>query len=313
MNISVVIVNWNVRELLRRVLTSVFDEATRIHSDTSDIVEVLVVDNGSQDGSAAMVAREFPNVRLLANENNRGFSVACNQAIAASAGEAVLLLNPDAELQPGALSTLARYLEAHPEVGVVGPKLLDQDGATQSSRRRFPTLATAFLESTVLQSYFPRHPHLDYYYCRDRSDDQEQEVDWLVGACLLIRTRALDEVGELDERFFLYFEEMDWCRRAGAQGWRVIYLPEARVLHHYGQSSAQDLRQRHIRFTESKCRYYAKHYGALAGWCVRSFLLASYAWQLLEETVKLVLRHKVALRRERIALLTRVLKWGLLG
>ena len=310
MNISVVIVNWNVRELLRRSLTSVYGEAAALPSGA---VEVVVVDNNSTDGSADMVAAGFPDVRLLVNPENRGFSAAFNQALPHCTGDAILLLNPDAELQPGSMTALSAHLEARPHLGAAGPMLLNADGSVQSSRRRFPTLATAFLESTVLQSYLPRNRHLDRYYCLDTPEDREQEVDWLVGACLLLRRSALEEVGGLDERFFLYFEEVDWFRRAHTMGWRTAYVPQARVLHHYGQSSAQNLQLRHTRFMESKVRYYAKHYGPLAAWCVRSFLLVSYAWQLFEESAKLALRHKVSLRRERIGLLTRILRWGLLG
>lgn len=310
MRVSVVVVNWNVKELLQSCLASVLKESGSFPAGS---VEIIVVDNASSDGSAEMVREQFPQARLLANAENRGFSAACNQAIAGCTGDAVLLLNPDAELLPGSLGELAGWLERHPAAAAVGPRMLNADGTIQSSRRRFPTLATAFLESTILQSYLPKLSHLSRYYCLDQPEDHEQQVDWLVGACLLLRRKALQEVGPLDEQFFLYFEETDWCLRAKRAGWQIAYLPDAQVLHHYGQSSGQDLRLRHIYFTDSKCRYYRKHFGPAAGRLVRWFLLVSYALQMVEESIKLALGHKVAVRRQRIALLGSVLKWGLKG
>lgn len=307
MNISVVIVNWNVRDLLTRCLASVEAEARGFAGS----VDTFVVDNASSDGSAVMVRERFPSVTLIQNETNRGFSAACNQGIRASSGEVVLLLNPDAELQPGSLAALAEVLERRPEAAAVGPRLFNADGSPQSSRRRFPTLATAFLESTILQSRFPDLPHLRRYYCLDLPDDVEQEVDWLMGACLLLRRSALDGVGLLDERFFMYFEEADWCKRAQEAGRRVLYQPQAQVRHVAGQSSAQDLSRSHIYFTDSKAKYYAKHLGPVTGRLVRWFLMLDYALRLAEETAKLALGHKPALRRERIAMYRAVLRWGL--
>ena len=188
MKVSVVVVNWNVKELLQSCLASVLREAK---SFPAEGVETLVVDNASSDGSTQMVREQFPQVRLVANAENRGFSAACNQAVAGSTGDAVLLLNPDAGLLPGSLDKLAGWLERHSEVAAVGPRLLNPDRTTQSSRRRFPTLATAFLESTILQSYFPNLPHLNRYYCLDQPEEQQQEVDWLVRAWPLLPRRTL--------------------------------------------------------------------------------------------------------------------------
>ena len=308
MKVSVVIVNWNVKELLRQCLASVQAEATELPPDA---VEILVVDNASSDGSQAMLREEFPDVRLLANAENRGFSAACNQAIAQSSGEAILLLNPDAALMPGALTSLIDHLEHHAQVAAVGPRLLNPDGSIQSSRRRFPSLTTAFLESTIIQSYFPHLSHLRRYYCQDITEDREQEVDWLTGACLLLRRRSWEEVGPFDQRFFLYFEELDWCLRAKKAGWRIAYLPHAEAVHHGGQSSAQDLLSLQIHFTASKCGFYRKHFGLLAGQLVRWSLMLNYLLLIAEDALKLALGHKVAMRRQRIAMLGAVLKWGL--
>lgn len=309
MDISVVIVSYRVPDLLARCLGSVYADARSYAGG----VEAIVVDNAPGDGSAEMVRQRFPEARLIASPQNRGFAAGCNVGTAAAAGDSMLLLNPDAELMPGALGALADYLERHLEAGGAGPRTLDAAGAVQPSRRRFPTLATAFLESTIIQSHLPGLPHFRWYYCLDVPETREQAPDWLTGACLLLRRRALEEVGPLDERFFLYFEEADWFLRARGAGWRAGYAPSAAVVHHGGQSSAQDMAGRHLHFLRSKHRYYAKHFSPLAGRLVRAWLLADYALRIVEDGAKLAVGHKVRLRRERIRMLASVLRGGLAG
>jgi hypothetical protein len=308
MDLSIVIVSWNVKDFLQRCLASLAAEAARSPFPS---FQTIVVDNASSDSSQAMVRSGFPNVELIANEYNLGFTRSNNQGIAASRGRHLLLLNPDAEVQPGALASMVSYLDEHPEVGVLGPQLLNPDGSIQSSRRRFPTLATAFVESTVLQRYFPRARLLWRYYCEDHSAQETQEVDWVVGACMMVRRQAVEEVGPLDESFFMYSEELDWCYRMKQAGWKVVYLPEAKVVHHYAKSSSQDLPRQHIYFADSKCRFFRKHRGALAAEALRLFLLATYLFQFGEEGAKYLLGHKRPLRRERLGLLLRVLRSGL--
>ena len=302
-DVSVVIVSYNTAGLLRRCLASVGAE---------DCTEVFVVDNGSTDGSRELVAAEFPAVRLLANERNVGFSRGNNQALRLASGEFVLLLNPDAELAPGALRLMADYARRHWDVGVVGPRLLYPDGQVQSSRRRFPTRGVLFVESTVLQRWVPNLGWLRRYYVADRSADECQEVDWVVGACLLVRGEVVRQVGLFDERFFMYSEELDWCRRIRLAGWRVVYLPDAMVVHHEAKSSEQNLARRNIVFNDSKCRYAAKHFGW--GWALalRAFIIMSFTYQLLEEAAKLAVGHKPALRRERLSMLRSVIAWHVL-
>jgi len=293
-DLSVIIVNWNVRDLLRRCLHSILANLPACQ------LEIIVVDNGSTDGSPEMVRTEFPQVHLMANPDNRGFTAANNQGLAVARGRYVLLLNPDTEVVGDALETLVAFADAHPDVGVVGPQLLNPDGTVQSSRRRFPTLATALLESTWLQPYAPRRL-LARYYVLDRPDDEVQDVDWVTGAALMARREAVEQVGPLDEGFFMYSEELDWCRRFRAAGWRVVYLPTARVIHHEGKSSEQVLPARHIHFQTSKIRYFRKYHGPAAAEALRWFLLGNYLWQIGVEGAKWLLGHKRPLRAERIA------------
>lgn len=303
-DLSVIIVNWNVRDLLRRCLESVFA------SPFGGSLEVLVVDNASADGSGEMVRTEFPQVHLIANAENRGFPAANNQGLALARGRYILLLNPDTEVVGDALQAMVAFADAHPDVGVVGPQLLNPDGSVQSSRRRFPTLATALWESTWLQPYAPRRL-LERYYVLDRPDDEIQDVDWVTGAALMVRREAVEEVGPLDEGFFMYSEELDWCRRFREAGWRVVYLPTARIVHHVGKSSEQVLPARHIHFQTSKVRYFRKYHGPLAAEALRLFLLGNYLWQIGVEGAKWLLGHKRSLRAGRIAAYCQVLRSGL--
>ncbi len=316
-DLSVVIVNWNVCALLRRCLHSLLAPARLAAANgiwqLSDgyTFEVLVVDSASDDDSVAMVRSEFPTVRLYASTINLGYAGGNNLGMRESRGRYVLLLNPDTEVQAGALGTMLGYLDAHPRVGVVGPQLLWPDGRVQSSRRRFPSLATAFVESTFLQKWFPRHYLLHRYYMLDCPDDATCEVDWLTGACLMVRREVIARVGMLDEGFFMYSEELDWQRRIGEAGWRIVYLPMAKVVHHEGKSSEQVVALRHIRFQRSKVRYFGKHHGRLVGEVVRYWLLFHYVYEWTVEALKWLVGHRRPLRRERMCAYWQVLRSGL--
>lgn len=307
MDLSIIIVSWNVKTLLERCLASVLTSCQR----GALSCEVIVVDSGSADGSPEMVEQRFPTIQLIPAGSNVGFTKGNNLGAARSTGRYILLLNPDTEAIGDALSALVGYMNQHPDIGVLGPRLVLPDGQIQPSRRRFPTLATAFVESTILQEWFPRNRVLARYYVQDRRDDQEQDVDWLVGACLLLRREAWQQVGALDEGFFMYSEELDWCRRAKAAGWRVVYLPSANIVHHEGQSSAQVVPARHIYFQSSKVFYFRKHHGLLSAEALRLFLLATYVYQIAREAAKWLVGHKRDMRRERIAAYQRVLRSGL--
>jgi N-acetylglucosaminyl-diphospho-decaprenol L-rhamnosyltransferase len=302
-DLTLVIVSWNVCDLLRRCLRSILA--------TEGEWEIVVVDNASTDSSPEMVREEFPQVRLIANEKNRGFTAANNQGLALAQGRCVLLLNPDTEVVADALATMVRYLDAHPEVGALGPRLLFPDGRQQPSRRRFPTLTTALVESTVVQEWWADNRILRRYYMADTPDDAVQPVDWVVGACLLVRREAFEQVGGLDEGFFMYSEELDWCRRIKDAGWEVVYLPTATVIHHEGKSSEQVVPARHIRFQTSKVRYFRKHHGSYQAEMLRWFLLATYVYQLAREGLKWLVGHKRSLRAERMRAYRQVLRSGL--
>jgi len=297
---SVLIVSYNVCDLLVRCLTSL---------PADDRVQVIVIDNGSKDGTLRAVREQFPRVTLVQNSENHGFSAATNQGVLLARGSYVLFLNPDAELLPDALTRLREYLDKNPDIGIVGPRVRYPDGTPQSTRRRFPTPLTALLESTVLQRWFPDNRAARSYAMRETDDSKIQDVDWLVGACFLARREVVDQIGGLDERFFMYSEELDWCRRARSAGWRVVYLPTAEVIHYEGKSSEQNLARRAMNFNESKCRYFEKYYGWRLGLALRVYLLANTLYDLGEESGKLLVGHRPDLRSSRIAALSKVARY----
>ncbi len=300
--LSIIIVNWNTRDLLRACLHSL--------PLTDPATEIIVVDSASADGSADMVRAEFPTVTLIASPDNLGYSRGNNVGLARSQGEFVFILNPDTQVAPHALPCLLDALRAEPQVGVVGPLLRYPDGRVQASRRRFPTLLTLFLESTWAQGLAPRAA-LDYFYARDLPPDQPAEVDWLVGAALLVRRAAYAQVGGFDESFFMYSEELDWCRRFKQAGWRVRHVPTAEVMHFEGRASAQVPAATHIRFNASKVRYAEKYHGR--GWAgvLRLWLLAQFAIQSGVEAIKWLVGHKRPLRAQRLTIYAQVLASGL--
>jgi N-acetylglucosaminyl-diphospho-decaprenol L-rhamnosyltransferase len=296
MDLAVSIVSYRTPDLLATCLTAVEHHRVDLRC------EVTVVDNASGDGSADLVAQRFPWVHLVRNARNVGYGAAHNQTLreAVSRARHLLVLNADAAPTRGALRRLVEFLDAHPDVAVVGPRLRYPDGRTQPSRRRFPSALTLFLESTQAQRFWPDNAALRRYYLADRTDDETQDVDWLVGACLCVRAEAARRVGLFDERFFLYSEELDWCRRFRAAGWRVVYYPEAEVVHLEGASTRLDLAARDRHFQASKLRYAETWHGWPTATALRTYLVLEYLARALEESVRLALGSRVEERRARL-------------
>ncbi len=303
-DLSIIIVNWNVRELLRSCLQSIEGGCGALE------VEVIVVDNASSDGSVAMLQTEFPWVHLIACEENVGFPRGNNLGLAQANGRFLYLLNPDTEIVGDALTVMVQYMDQHPGVGAIGSQLLFPDGRIQPSRRRFPSMLTGLFESTWLQPLAPRRL-LRHYYAQDLPDDQIADVDWVMGASLMVRREVYAQVGGMDEAYFMYSEELDWCRRIKDAGWRVVYLPQAQVIHHEGKSSEQAVTARHVNFNRAKLRYFRKYHGRFAAALIRVVLLKNYALQLLLEGVKGLIGHKRPLRWQRVRAYWQVLRSGL--
>jgi GT2 family glycosyltransferase len=251
-NLSIVILNYNTHEHLRACLDSLGRPSE---------AEVVVVDNASTDGSADMVAGEFPWVTLIRAPRNGGYAYGNNLALRRCASELVLLLNPDTRLPPRALDVLVQKLRDHPEAGIVGPKLLRPDGSMHlACRRSFPTPPIAFYRLSGLSRLFPRSRRFGQYNLTYADPDQAMEVDAVCGACLLIRRAVIDRIGLLDERFFMYGEDLDWCLRARQAGWAVRYEPDVVVRHQHGAASRKRALRTTFHFFRAMDLFYRKHY-----------------------------------------------------
>lgn len=258
LDISVIIVNWNVRERLERCLSSLF-------SQEGCTYEVFVVDNASNDGSAAFVAERFPQARLIANTQNVGFARANNQALRESRGDVLLLVNPDTILPQDTLARTVQYFTAHPDVGILGCRLQHSDGSLQRSVLRFPTFWSQALVLLKVQAFTHRPAALRKYYALDFDYNRDMDVDQVMGSFFAVRRAVYDDLGSLDGHFFVWFEEVDYCRRAHAAGWRVRYTPSITVTHVGAESARQLLSiEQQIIFNRSLLHYFRKHHSLFA-------------------------------------------------
>ncbi len=252
--LTVQIVNWNAREPLRAALRSIM-----AHPPLYEY-EIIVLDNASSDGSVQMLEKEFPEVKLIVSERNLGFSKGHNLAARAAQGKYLFILNPDTEVLPGALEALVAYAERHPEVAIIGPKILNPDGSLQYSCRRFPNPAAALFRNTPLGKLFPNNPYTREYLMTDWDHNSIREVDWVSGAALFIRREVYKQLGGFDEQFFMYCEDTDLCYRARQAGYKVIYYPEPKIKHAIGRSTDLVANRMIITFHRSMYLFYKKHY-----------------------------------------------------
>jgi GT2 family glycosyltransferase len=305
--VSAVVVSYNVRELLLACVASL--DAARA---AGELDEIVVVDNASADGSAAAARARFPCVRVI-DAPNRGYGAGANRGIAATAGGYVFVLNPDTVVPLGTTRALAGYLDAHPDVAVAGPRLARPDGTPQPSRRRFPERLTPLFESTIVYEWWPENRWARRLHMLDSPDagDIPQEVDWVVGAAMLVRRAAIDAAGGFDESFHMYSEEVEWCWSLRRHGWKIAYVPAVEVVHHEGASTRQDVPARQVAFDASRVRLARRMYGGPTAEVVRAGLLANYALYLLREVGKWALGHRRELRRQRVALYASALRSGL--
>jgi GT2 family glycosyltransferase len=272
MDLTVVVVNYNTAHLLPRMFAALGEAARRFE------LQCVVVDNASRDDSVPLMRRDFPQHRLIENRDNVGFGRANNQALPFVAGRYVLLLNTDAFVAPNTLEKSIAYMDADPRCGVLGAQLIGRDGSQQPSCRYFPTPWNLFLQRTGLRRFFPAARLVD-----DMTWDHAtpRECDWVPGCYYLVRREVVDQVGLFDPRYFLYYEEVDHCQAVRSAGWKVVFCPDASVVHLGGESaiSAGEVtpgaRQLEALQTESELLYLRKHYGCAGVWA--SVLLNSIA------------------------------------
>lgn len=275
-DVSVVVASFNTRDLLRQCLESL----ALPHGDLQ--LETVVVDNNSRDGSPEMVAREFPRVTLLRNEENEGFARANNRALTECHGRYVLLLNSDTVLPQVTLEPMVEFLEANPDVGIAGCRVVRPDGRLdEACKRSFPTPISALSRFLALDRLFPRHKTLGSY--RRTWEDPEgcYEVDSVVGAFMLVRRQTLDDVGGLDEDFFMFGEDLDWCYRVKRKKWRIVYLGDRHVIHHKGASTVREPHRMNWHFHRSMALFHKKHlvdrYPFFVNWAVYAGIAVRYA------------------------------------
>jgi N-acetylglucosaminyl-diphospho-decaprenol L-rhamnosyltransferase len=285
------VVSYNTRDVLARCLESV-----RAASDGLDM-ELIVVDNASCDGSAEMVGERFPEASLLANERNVGFGRANNQAFARTGGRYILMLNPDTDVRSDALRRLVNFADHHPAAGAIGARLENPDGSLQHSAFRFPDLRQAFF------GFFDLVPLDAPINGRYRAEEFARAfaAEHVLGACLLLRREALEAVGTLDPRYFMYFEETDLCLRLRRAGWQTLYTPEARVVH-IGAASTSAARERmSVEFHRSQAYFYRKHYGARGYWALKALVWLGVGYRLAR-SLRAYARGRIdrALLRERL-------------
>jgi GT2 family glycosyltransferase len=253
-DVSFVIVSYNGRDFLRRCLASVYEHTQGVS------FEVIVIDNDSRDGTPEMVEREFSQVNLIRRSNNAGFATAANEGLQAAKGKTLLLLNPDSELTSNILPPMLAYVCDHPDIGILAPRIVNEDGSLQLSCRTFPGFNVAlFNRHSLATKLFPQNRFSSRYLMTDFDHSAIADVDWASGACWLLPQRTLEQVGLLDGGYFWSIEDVDYCQRLHRLGLRIVYYPEVTVLHHIGRSSATIPNKSIIARHRGMWRYYRHH------------------------------------------------------
>lgn len=253
-DVSVVIVSWNVRDLLQQTLETLYRESRHVSFET------VVVDNGSTDGSVELVRESWKQVRLISLPENRGFAVGNNIGFNEARGRYILLLNSDTIVLPTTLPGMVSFLDQHPETGCVGARHLNPDGTLQRSIDNFPSLLNDFLSYSELHRLSVLQPFLRRRFPWWSEHDQVRDVDWVNGACMMVRSEVIAQLGGLDEGYFIYAEEIDWCYRMIQAGWRVSFTPEAEIIHLGGQAMNRVADKRIVLKYKGQYRFYRKHY-----------------------------------------------------
>lgn len=308
-DISIIIVNWNTKDLLLDCLSSVFDTVRKSSRET------IVVDNGSTDGSAAAVARHYNQVRVIINASNQGFARANNLALRQMRGRYALLLNSDTVLTNGAVDTMREFLDHHPDVGICGPQLLNRDGSKQTSVGAFPTISSEFMSKKLMRLFYPAE-YERAFRPKDSPYTETAEVDFVIGACMMVRKTAMDTVGMLDEDYFFLYEEIDWCFRMHSNEWKVCHLPDVGIYHLGGQSMKEINLRARAESWRSRYLFFQKSLRlsriASSGLYFLGFLQSSY--HLLEYTIlNLITVFSLKRLRRRWLMFLYLLVWHIKG
>lgn len=256
-DISVIIVSYNTADMLRNCLNSISEQSENIN------LETIVIDNASKDGSPSMVKKEFPHVRLIENEENLGFAKANNEGIRKSHGRYIALVNSDVVILNSCLQKLVSFMDENPDIGMTGPKILNPDLTLQPQCRYFPTLWNNFSQSMAFNKLFPKSRLFSGPFMKYWPHDQIRQVDVLTGCFWFVREKAVQEVGLLDEDFFMYGEDIDWCKRFHKKGWKVVFFPDSEAIHFGGVSSKIAPIKYYLEMQKSDLLYWKKHRGQI--------------------------------------------------
>ena len=300
-DLSIIIVSWNTREYLLPCLRSIFEKGQGTGW------EIIIVDNGSQDGSRIEVKSAFPSVHIIENERNLGFAKGVNQGLQKASGRYALLLNPDTQVKDGAIERLVSFMDAQSDVGVAGAQLLNADGSKQNSIANFPSLATELLNKSLLRWLSPNR-----FPGKEKSYAGPIEVDSVIGACMMVRWDALNRVGLLDEDYFLFLEETDWCYRMKRAGWKIYHVPQAEVYHFQGKSAGTAKKRARVEFYRSRYHFFRKNRGSLQWSILLSGLMIRLIFELLATlVVSLVTFFTIKDWRKRLSIYAYLLAWHL--
>ncbi len=272
--VTVIIVTWNSEAVIKQCVASVLDQKY-------DDLEIIIIDNNSADKSADVIRKEFPRVRLVENGQNKGFSAAVNQGLGQAGGEYVLLLNPDAIMSPGSLGAMLKFMDDHPGSGACGCKILDDAGRLMWSCFHFPDLTSEIMEISLLSRLFPGSRFFGRYLMSYWDHKSTRQVDWITGACLMLRRKALESAGLMDESFFMYSEDMDLCYRLAKNNFSVYYIADAHVRHKQGNSADQVYVRMFSQRYKSRYIFFRKHYGLLKAVLLRIVLLLAFVLKII--------------------------------
>ena len=286
-DLSITICSWNTREFLRACLESI----SALREETN--LEVIVVDNASEDGSVQMVQADFQWVRLEAMKENLGFGRGHNHAFATAHGRYLMPLNSDTEVHPGALRAIVEFMDKNSDVGVLGPKLLNPDGSLQFSCRRFPNPVAALFRNTFLGRLFPKNKFTRDYLMQDWQHNEQRDVDWVSGAGFCMRRELYERIGGFDEQFFMYLEDVDLCYRTHEAGFRVVYFPEAVITHAIGKSTDIVANKMIRQFHHSMWLFYRKSYLPKMSLLIRPFAAIAARTTLYLRQSTFILKNKL--------------------
>jgi len=303
MDLSIIIVNWNTKNLLLQCLESVYQTIKRIE------MEVFVVDNGSIDGSVVAAKERFPEVKFIQNEINLGFGMANNQALRLAKGRYLLLLNPDTQVKKGAIERLISFMDAHSEAGGAGAQLLNSDESKQNSIANFPSLATELVNKSLLRWLFPKA-----FPGKERNYPEPIEVDSVIGACMIIRRDAIEQVGLLDEDYFLFLEETDWCYRMKRAGWKIYHVPQAEIYHFQGKGVEIEKKKARVEYYRSRYHFFKKNRGGLQWFILLIGLMIRLWTELIFMTIACIFSfYTIKGWRRKLSIYAHLMWWHLKG